>query len=71
MTQTQRILKYMTECGSITPVEAMREFSCMRLSARIYDLQKAGHRITRKIEHGRNRYGEQTSYARYMLEDAE
>lgn len=44
MTQTDRILRHLREHGSITPLEALREFGCMRLGARIYDLKRAGVR---------------------------
>ena len=50
MTQCERILQYMHENGSITPLDAMREFGCMRLGARIYDLKQAGTRIIRRTK---------------------
>lgn len=69
MTQNERILKYMRDFGSISPVEAMQDLGCMRLGARIFDLKQAGHAIRREMETGKNRYGETTSYARYRLDD--
>lgn len=45
-TQTELILEYMREYGSITPIEALTECGCLRLSARIYDLKRCGHSIT-------------------------
>lgn len=70
MTQTQRILKHMTEHGSITPKDALDLFGCMRLGARIYDLKKAGYNIVKEDEYGLNRLGEKTKYARYKLQEA-
>lgn len=67
MTQCEKILRHLEDYGSITPVDALREYGCMRLGARIYDLKRKGHDITRTLEAGRNRYGEETRYARYML----
>lgn len=67
MTQCDKILRHLEDYGSITPVDALREYGCMRLGARIYDLKRAGHDITRTLEAGRNRYGEETRYARYTL----
>ena len=67
MTQWEKILRYLEDFGSITPVDALREFGCMRLGARIYDLKRRGYDITRTLEAGRNRYGEETGYARYTL----
>ena len=67
MTQCERILRHLKDYGSITPVEALREYSCMRLGARIHDLKKQGHDITSEIVKGENRYGEATHFARYTL----
>lgn len=67
MTQCEKILRYLEDYGSITPLDALREFGCMRLGARIWDLKRAGHDIERTLEAGRNRYGEETRYARYTL----
>jgi len=69
MTQTQRVLEYMRDHGSITEANAYAAIGCTRLSARIYDLKKAGHRIKTLTESGRNRFGERTTYARYTLEE--
>lgn len=33
MTQCEKILKYIDENGSITPLDALREFGCMRLAS--------------------------------------
>ena len=67
MTQSDMILRYMHENGSITPLDAMREFGCMRLGARIYDLKQAGTRIITESQTERNRYGKLVTFARYRL----
>lgn len=67
MKQTERILQYMHDFGSITQLEAMQDIGCMRLAARIADLKRDGHAIRREMETSKNRYGEDTSYARYRL----
>ena len=67
MTQCERILRYMEENGSITPLDAMREFGCMRLGARIWDLKKAGKRIIKTSQTAKNRYGDKVTFARYFL----
>lgn len=69
MKQTDKILLYMQAEGEITPLDALREFNCMRLAARISDLRKAGHKIGRRIEKGTNRFGETVHYAVYWLEE--
>lgn len=71
MKQTERILQYMRDFGSITQLEAIRDISCMRLGARIFDLKREGYAIEKEMETSKNRYGEDTSYARYRLVDDE
>ena len=67
LTQSMKILKYMMDFGSITPIEALKDLGVMRLGARIYDLEKQGFEILHERESGKNRYGEKTSYERYRL----
>ena len=66
--QADKILRYLREYGSITPLDALREFGCMRLGARIWDLRQAGHRIRRDMEAHVNKFGEKVHYARYTWE---
>lgn len=61
----------MRDFGSITQLEAIRDISCMRLGARIFDLKREGYAIKKETETSKNRYGEDTSYARYRLVDDE
>lgn len=68
-TQCERVLKYMHDFGSINPAQAMDDLGVMRLGARIWDLKKAGHPITRKMVKKKNRYGEPVSFAEYRLEE--
>ena len=67
MTQKDKILAYMRTYGSITPMDALREFGCLRLSARIADLKKDGHIIATEMVADRNRFGDVTHYAKYSL----
>lgn len=69
MKQEERILKYMQDFGSITPLQALDDLGVMRLGARIYDLKRAGHMISRRMVTRKNRYGEAVSFAEYRLED--
>ena len=68
MTQCDRILRHLQDCGSITQAEAVTEYGCYRLGARIWDLKAQGVPIKSETVTGRNRYGERTSFARYSLE---
>lgn len=67
-TQCNKILDYMEREGSITPLEALREFGCMRLASRITDLKRKGYIIHKEMETAKNRDGEPVRYARYKLE---
>ena len=67
--QVDRIYKYMKDFGSITQLDAIRDLGVMRLASRISDMRKEGIGIVREMESAKNRYGEDTHYARYRLED--
>ena len=71
MTQCEDILEYLRENGSITPMEAMQEFGCMRLAARITDLRERGVKIRRTMAKARNRKGQPVAFAKYVLEEDE
>ena len=66
-TQKQDILKFLHENGSITPLDALKEFGCMRLAARICELVKEGYPISTEMEISYNRYGAPVRHARYKL----
>lgn len=66
ITQQTRVWNYLVEEGSITPLDAMREFGIMRLSAIIFNLRKERVIIT-TYETKKNRYGNPVTYARYVL----
>ena len=69
MTQNERIMNHLKECGSITQLEAMREYGIYRLASRISDLRKEGIKIKREMVKGKNRYGEKIAFAKYRLEE--
>lgn len=71
MTQCEKILQYIEENGSITQLDAMREFGCMRLASRMCDIKKMGYTVAKKMETAKNRYGESVSYARYAIVNLE
>lgn len=62
-TQCEQILAHMRMFGTITPQEALDQYGCFRLAARISDLRERGHRIETLTERrGRKRW------ASYRLE---
>ena len=65
MTQQEKIRNYMKQNGSITPLDALREFGIMRLASRISEMKKAGEDIESVTIKDRNRYGEIVHYSKY------
>lgn len=63
--QTQRILDYMRQFGSITAIDAVRDLGVLRLAARISDLKKEGYDIISEQQAVRNRFGETCYVAKY------
>ena len=43
--QTASILHYLERGGSLTPLDALRMYGCLRLGARVWDLKKQGWKI--------------------------
>ncbi len=66
-TQLNRILAHLLEHETITPLEALSEYGCYRLGARISDLRKQGYDIETKITSGKNRFGDSVNFATYRL----
>ena len=67
VTQCERILQYIEENGSITQLDALREFGCMRLASRMCDIKRMGYGVTKEMEKSKNRYGDPVTYARYTI----
>lgn len=67
--QKIRVLKYMKEFGSITPLDALRDLGIMRLGARIFELKDMNYKINTEMVTVLNRWGEPTRVARYRLEE--
>lgn len=66
-TQREKVLSYLREWGSITTLDALREFGCMRLATRVFELKRQGYNIATVIERAENKSGEIVHYARYIL----
>lgn len=61
-TQCDMTIEYLEKYGSITPLEALNAYGCLRLGARISDLRHDGYNIRTEIAKG------EKNYAIYMLE---
>lgn len=62
MSQTEAIRRHLLKHNSITPMEALRRYRCMRLAARIRDLRKTGFSVLSV----RVKRGEKT-FAKYVM----
>lgn len=49
MNQEEAILKHLQQGNTLTPLEALRLFGCLRLGARIWDLRQKGHNVEMKV----------------------
>ena len=70
-TQTDRVLAYIKQFGSITQYEALQDLGVMRLASRISDLKRAGVPIKREMVGVKNRFGETCYISQYSLEVSE
>jgi hypothetical protein len=67
MKQSDIILRHLEDYGSITQMDAIRDYGIMRLASRVNDLRREGHPIITEVVTGKNRYGETTRWARYRM----
>lgn len=65
--QTKTILQHLCKHKSITSIQAFELYGITRLSARIFDLRSAGHKIGLIWETSLNRFGIPTRYGKYFL----
>lgn len=69
MKQTDRILKYLGDFGSITSFQAYTDLGITQLGARIDDLQKDGYSFKKTTKKAKNRYGDPVHFTEYRLEE--
>lgn len=69
--QTDRVLDYIREFGSITQLEALQDLGVMRLASRVSDLKRQGYPIEGRIEAVNNRYGEKCYIKRYTVKEGQ
>ena len=57
--QSQQILNHLKQGNPITSMEALQQYRCMRLAARVKDLKDSGYNIlSRMVEQGGKRFAE-------------
>lgn len=67
MTQHERILQYIKEFGSISPMEAYGDLGITKLATRISEMRADGMEFDQRIEKRKNRYGEKVRFMRYWF----
>lgn len=67
VTQCDKILKYLENHNMITALDAMRDLACMRLSARISDLEHRGYEFDHQPVVVEDRYGNKIRVMAYSL----
>lgn len=63
----QRVFDFLTETGSITTIQAFKEFGETRLSARIFELREKGVNISSEKIVVTNRFKEKRYVNKYYL----
>lgn len=69
MTQREAIINYITEFGSITPMEAFADLGITKLATRISEMRKDGMEFKIEMISSKNRYKKTVHYARYSFAD--
>jgi len=69
MTQCEMIID-MTKDGWVSPLDALSEAGCMRLSARIHDLKKDGFEFEERTDTSVGRFGKK-SFKSFRLKRSE
>ena len=65
--KTSKIIEYMKEHGSITPMDALQKFHVFRLASIIYNLREHYlYDIDTVMEEGKDADGNTVTYARYL-----
>lgn len=70
MTQKERIVKYIDDYGSISPLEAFRDLGVTKLATKISEMRRDGQDFDQKYEKAQNRFGETVYYMRYYRKGA-
>ena len=71
MTQKEAIIQYISDFGSITPMQAYGDLGITKLATRVSEMRRAGVEFKIETIKGKNRYGKPTRFARYSFKDKE
>ena len=67
MTQRDAIIDYITEFGSITPMDAFFDLGITKLSTRISEMKKDGMKFKTETVKIKNRYGNTVCFCKYSF----
>ena len=68
-TQNKWIVQHLQLLGSITSMKAFQTYGITRLSGRIYELRKQGHKIMARVIQTENTDGNMVRYNEYYLSE--
>ena len=68
MTQSERIIRYMQDFGSITPMDAFR-MGITTLATRVSEMRRDGIQIEDDWVKDKNQFGEPVRFKKYWLEE--
>ena len=68
LTQYDRVLDHLQRNGKLSQKQAIRLFGAYRLSDIIYRMRRDGYNISTNYKSGKNRFGDNVSWAEYKLE---
>lgn len=67
MTQCEMLLEDLKAGQGVTPHDALRDYGCFRLAARVQTLRSEGYNIVTEKVSQVNRFGKKITYGRYWL----
>ena len=67
MNQWEKIIQYINDFGSISPMEAFSDLGITKLATRISEMRKDGIEFEQKWECSKNRYVQPVRYMRYSM----
>ena len=71
MTQREAILKYISDFGSITPMQAYSDLGITKLATRISEMRRDGLKFKIETVKLKNRYGKAVSFCKYSFAEVQ
>lgn len=68
MTQKEMVMEYLTNVGTMTPLDAFREYGITKLATVVSELIRVdGENIVKERKTSKNRFGRSVTYMTYRL----